>query len=270
MAFRKSTKRNQPRRASSSRRTPTARRRAGPPDSSSAGVSSRAHADADAGASRPPRPARAGRGSVEVGAVVADVERVVEVGVAQQPVDPRPLSSSTGGRTSSTLRPQWIAEPASSARSATSFARRLAPPPRRPRRASGRRRSAPCPRAHAQAVQPVRPRRSANWSRGAARRRPRGRARAAVPAAQELGAVVAEVGDRAERDDPARRRRAAAAHAGDAAVAPRDWRSADARGLGDLRVVGVADDRRERPVDVEQDRRRRGRRAAKPAPRAPR
>jgi hypothetical protein len=69
--------------------------------------------------------------------------------------------------------------------------------------------------------------------------------------------VVAQVGDRPERDDPPRHRRLPAADARHAAVAAGDADEDGARGLGHLRVVGVADDRRERPVDVEQDRRAR-------------
>jgi hypothetical protein len=65
--------------------------------------------------------------------------------------------------------------------------------------------------------------------------------------------VVAEVGDRAERDDPPGHERPPAAHARDAAVGLGDPDEDGAGGLRDLRVVGMAHDRRERPVDVEQD-----------------
>jgi hypothetical protein len=71
-------------------------------------------------------------------------------------------------------------------------------------------------------------------------------------AAQELGAVVADVRDRAERHDPPGGGRLPAAHARDEAVALGDRDERDARGLGDVGVVGVARDGREHAVDVEQ------------------
>ena len=73
--------------------------------------------------------------------------------------------------------------------------------------------------------------------------------------AQQLAAVVADVGDRPDRDDLARGRRAAPAHAAHHPVAARDLDQHRARRLGHVRVGGVPDDRRERAVDVEQDRR---------------
>ena len=80
-----------------------------------------AHADADGRAELARRHELAQGGErVEVGAVVADVERGVEVAPASRRRTPRPLSIATGGRTSSTLRPQCVARPAASARSATS------------------------------------------------------------------------------------------------------------------------------------------------------
>ena len=66
--------------------------------------------------------------------------------------------------------------------------------------------------------------------------------------------MVAEVGDRAERHDPAGVGRPAARHAGDDAVAARDLDQRPARRLGHVRVVGLRDDRRQHAVDVEQDR----------------
>ena len=72
-------------------------------------------------------------------------------------------------------------------------------------------------------------------------------------AAQDLGAVVADVGDRPERDDPPRDRGLAARHAGDEPVALGDLDQLRPRRLRDVRVIGVADDRRQRAVDVEQD-----------------
>jgi hypothetical protein len=71
-------------------------------------------------------------------------------------------------------------------------------------------------------------------------------------AAQDLGAVVAHVGDRAERHDPPRGTRAAPGHAGHEPVALGDRDEQHARRLGHVRVVRVADDRREHAVDVEQ------------------
>ncbi len=69
---------------------------------------------------------------------------------------------------------------------------------------------------------------------------------------QQLAAVVADVGDRPDRDDLARGGGAAAADAADDAVALGDLDQQRARGLGNVRVGGVAHDRRERAVDVEQ------------------
>jgi hypothetical protein len=72
--------------------------------------------------------------------------------------------------------------------------------------------------------------------------------------AQQLAAVVADVGQRADRDDLASDRCAASADAGDDGVALGDLDQQRARGLGHMSVGGVAHDRRERAVDVEQDR----------------
>ena len=60
-----------------------------------------------------------------------------------------PLSASTRGRTSSTFRPQRASSPAASARSATASSNGLRLGLRLEPRASGRRRSGPCPRATA-------------------------------------------------------------------------------------------------------------------------
>ena len=67
--------------------------------------------------------------------------------------------------------------------------------------------------------------------------------------------MVADVGDGADRDDLARGGRAATAHAADDAIALGDLDQQRARGLGDVRVGGVPDDRRQGAVDVEQHRR---------------
>ena len=173
---------------------------------------------------------------------------------------PRPLSSATGGRTSSTLRPQWTTKPSAS-RLPGDLAHRLL---------GGLlvRRAAPVERgdrvlvlaAHAQALA----------LGGVSARAAKSRTRAAQAAelgvdlgarrarAQQLAAVVADVGDRPDRDDLARGRGAAPADAADDPVALGDLDQQRARRLGDVGVVGVADDRRERAVDVEQDRRRAG------------
>jgi hypothetical protein len=70
---------------------------------------------------------------------------------------------------------------------------------------------------------------------------------------QDLRAVRAEVGDRAERDDPARVGGAPAGHAGDDAVALGDLDQRPSRGLGHVGVVGLLDDRRQHAVDIQQD-----------------
>ncbi len=72
--------------------------------------------------------------------------------------------------------------------------------------------------------------------------------------AKQLAAVVADVGDRPDRDDLAGGRGAAAAHAADDAVALGDLDQQRARRLGHVRVGGVPDDRRQGAVDVEQHR----------------
>ena len=168
---------------------------------------------------------------------------------------PRPLSMSTAGRTSSTLRPQCVRRPAASARSATLAHGPLRGRPRPARRASGTPRSARLSSAR------TRRRRSSSPygvvgeppdaplpGRDLAIELDLGPARA-----QQLDAVVADVGDRPDGDDLPRDRGLAAAHAGDASVAARHLDQQRARRLGDRRVIGVADDRSERPVHVEQD-----------------
>jgi hypothetical protein len=122
---------------------------------------------------------------------------------------PRPLSSATGGRTSSTLRPQWVARPARSAAAGDVAHRRSARArPGAPRqwkamigplsstRTRSERSSSPC--ASARLVDAALPRGGLALCS------------AFVPRAQQLGAVVAEVGDRSERDDLPRDRRAPA------------------------------------------------------------
>ena len=65
--------------------------------------------------------------------------------------------------------------------------------------------------------------------------------------------MVADVGDRADRDDLPRRRRPPSAHACHDAVALGDLDQRYASGLGDLGVIGVPDDGRQCAVDVQQD-----------------
>jgi len=65
--------------------------------------------------------------------------------------------------------------------------------------------------------------------------------------------VVAHVGDRADGHDLAGGVGAATADAADHLVALGDLYEHAASGLGHVGVDGVAHDRRERPVDVEQD-----------------
>ena len=171
---------------------------------------------------------------------------------------PAPLSILTGGRTSSTLRPQWVRRPAASALAAIeSIAARAAS-------------SSGAPRQWKATIAPL----SSSRTRQPAQVRGVGLARELVdplgpvqdagidhrlgPAgAQHLGAVGAEVRDRADRDHRARLRGAPAADARDHAVPAGDSEPAAARALGHASVGGVLDDRGERAVDVEQDRRAR-------------
>ena len=66
--------------------------------------------------------------------------------------------------------------------------------------------------------------------------------------------MVADVGDRPDRDDLAGGGRAAAADAADDPIALGDLDQQRARRLGDVRVGRVPDDRCEGAVDVEQHR----------------
>ncbi len=168
---------------------------------------------------------------------------------------PMPLSSATGGRTSSTLRPQCTTKPSRSAAAAISCT------------AASAASSSGAPRQWKAAIaslSSLRMRR--RWC--SAVQRPRGeRANARRPGGelgvhlgprrartQQLTAVVADVRERADRHDLARRGRATPAHAADHAVALGDLDQQGARGLGHVGIGGVAHDRRQRAVDVEQDR----------------
>ncbi len=70
--------------------------------------------------------------------------------------------------------------------------------------------------------------------------------------AQQLAAVGADVRERADRHDLPRGGRLPAGDAAHQAVALGELDQQRARGLGDVGVIGVADDRGERAVDVEQ------------------
>ena len=74
------------------------------------------------------------------------------------------------------------------------------------------------------------------------------------PGPQQLAAVVADVGDRPDRDDLPRGGRAAPADAADDAIALGDLDQQGARGLGHVRVGGMPHDRRQGAVDVKEHR----------------
>ncbi len=63
--------------------------------------------------------------------------------------------------------------------------------------------------------------------------------------------MVADVGNRSDRDDLTGRGRTTPADAADNAIALGDLDQQRACGLGDVRVGGVPDDRRQGAVDVE-------------------
>ena len=75
--------------------------------------------------------------------------------------------------------------------------------------------------------------------------------------AQYLRAVRAEIGDGPDRDHRARLRGPTPAHARHHPVAPGDLGQEPARIWRYARIGGALDDRRQRAVDVEQDRRAR-------------
>ena len=64
--------------------------------------------------------------------------------------------------------------------------------------------------------------------------------------------MIADVGYGADRHDLAGGGGTATANAAHQAVAPRDLDQQHPRGLGNVGVIGVANDRRERAVDVQQ------------------
>ena len=70
---------------------------------------------------------------------------------------------------------------------------------------------------------------------------------------EQLGAVRARVGDRADADQPARLGGRAPGDAGDEGVAASQRTQQPRRLLRHLRILGAAHDRRQRAVDVEQD-----------------
>ena len=71
---------------------------------------------------------------------------------------------------------------------------------------------------------------------------------------QQLEAVVTRVGELVDPDQPSRLDRAPARHAGHERVAPRQRPERVARFLGDGGGFGIADDRRQGPVDVTEHR----------------
>src|SRR5205807_3622631 len=75
------------------------------------------------------------------------------------------------------------------------------------------------------------------------------------PGTELLGAVGAEVGDRADRDHRPGLRGAPPGDAGDDGIPPRDFDQQLATALGNAGVGGLGRDWGEGPVEVEQDRR---------------
>ena len=208
---------------------------------------------------------------VDVGAVVADVERGGEVAPAEQAAHAAALVDRDRRADLEHLAPpvDVAGPPPRRARR-----RRARPPrrrPRRARRASGRRRSPACPRRARAGAAAAACRRSCGEA--AHGRLVLGDLGVDLDARRRPAAAARSRGCRRRRSMPsATIRRAtsrlAAADAADDAVALGDRDELRARRLGDVRVVGVADDRRERPVDVEQDAPRGpDRRAAARAPR---
>ena len=136
---------------------------------------------------------------------------------------PAPLSIRTGGRTSSTLRPQWVRRPAASALAASaSIAARAASSSGAPRQWNAtiaplsssrtrRRRRSDGVRLATELVDPAHPVLD-----------PRIEHRLGPAGPQQLGPVRAQVGDRPDRHHRARLRGAPPADAGDDAVAARD------------------------------------------------
>src|SRR5205807_611677 len=80
----------------------------------------------------------------------------------------------------------------------------------------------------------------------------------ALGAGGELEPVHADVDDAVDTDEPLGIRARTSADAGDEPVASDEPRDFGSSRLRHGRQFGPRDDRRERPVDVEQDRRRRG------------
>ena len=169
---------------------------------------------------------------------------------------PAPLSIRTGGRISSTLRPQWVVKPAFSAASATS------------RTAFSASSSSGTPRQCSAAIASLSSRRTrssrsfspnASWAKSWTRRVHACSSRSISgwmePGLEHLRAVRAEVGDRPQRDDPPRVRGPAPADAGDDAVALGHVDQRPPRRLGHVRVVRMLHDRRQHAVHVEQHRR---------------
>ena len=193
---------------------------------------------------------------VEVGDVVAAEQRGAHPragGPTRRTALPFPIG--TGGRSSSTLRPQWVSRPAACASAAM--------PSSRVRAAS----SSGAPRQWNATIGPL------SSSRTRSRRRSRrvvcggeavdspGPAReggydlgALGAGLEQLGAMAARVGDAADADEPPRLGRRAPGNASDAAVAAAERADQPRASLGDVGVLGAAHDRREGPVDVAKDR----------------
>ena len=171
------------------------------------------------------------------------------------PTMPAPLSIRTGGRISSTLRPQWRGEAGLLGAPRRPPRSRPARRPRPARRASAARRSPPCPRA-------------ARAAAAAARRTPRGRtpapaasrpaARGRAPARSRPAAGPPSRASRGRRSSRARRSGARPTPAGRrrrprrrSAWRPRSAAAACVSGM--CASSGLLDDRREHAVHVEQD-----------------
>ena len=147
---------------------------------------------------------------VEVGRVVAGVQRGGEVAVSQQAHDAGALVDPRRRPDLERLRPQCVVKPAFSARSATaSIAACASSSSGTPRQCSAAIASLSSSRTRRLALQVVVERLVARTSaRAASTPAARGRASGAIaPGAQDLGPVRPEEGDRAQRDDPARVRR---------------------------------------------------------------
>ena len=167
----------------------------------------------------------------------------------------RPLSIGTGGRTSSTLRPQWIAEPGG--------LRLLREPLEVGERGLLVGHAAPVEGGDRALVLDPDPQQAqlrgvalageaAHAPLPALEGRHHARARAA-PGLEQLGAVGAGVGDPADAHQPPGLGRRAAGDARHAAVAAREPAQQERHLLAHVGVLGAPHDRRQRAVDVAED-----------------